>query len=124
MYVTYVAHSTLPTPLYSRACQLKISFYFPVNTTVKFARFAHSDLAVPDFSAYRRDSTKNLKRKNTNTADRNSFTYLIVGGLFCIDEIEIEILHFAFMLNRYNCCDGLRCKGGSNPISCHNECIG
>jgi len=51
-----------------------------VNTTVKFARFAHTDLAVPDFSAYRRDSTKNLKRKNTNTADRNSFTYLIVGG--------------------------------------------
>lgn len=55
--------------------------HFAVNTQVQFARFAHTDLAVPDFSAYRRDSTKNLNRKNTNTADRNSFTYLLVGGL-------------------------------------------
>jgi len=48
-----------------------------VNTQV---RFAHTDLSVPDFSAYRRDSTKNLNRKNTNTADRNSFTYVLVGA--------------------------------------------
>ena len=45
-------------------------------------RFAHTDLPVPDFSAYRRDSTKNLNRKNTNTADRNAFTYLMVGGKY------------------------------------------
>lgn len=62
-----------------------------MNTTVKFARFAHTDLAVPDFSAYRRESTKNLKRKNTNTADRNSFTYLIVGGLL---QFHFSILFF------------------------------
>lgn len=43
-------------------------------------RFAHTDLVVPDFSPYRRDSVKNPNRKNTSTADRNSFTYLIVGG--------------------------------------------
>jgi ubiquinol-cytochrome c reductase iron-sulfur subunit len=51
-----------------------------VNTTVKFARFAHTDIPVPDFSAYRRDSTKNLRTKNTNAGDRNAFTYLLVGG--------------------------------------------
>lgn len=48
-----------------------------MNTQV---RFAHTDLAAPDFSAYRRDSTKNANRKNVTSADRNSFTYLVVGG--------------------------------------------
>jgi len=79
---TVVAHPA--TPLSSHALSkalpkgvLSVVSGPTVNTQV---RFAHSDLAVPDFSAYRRDSTKNLKRKNTNTADRNAFTYLIVGG--------------------------------------------
>jgi len=79
---TVVAHPA--TPLSSHALSkvmpkgvLSVVSGIPVNTQV---RFAHSDLAVPDFSAYRRDSTQNLKRKNTNTADRNAFTYLIVGG--------------------------------------------
>lgn len=43
-------------------------------------RFAHTDLQTPDFTAYRRDSTKNPNRQNKTTADRNSFTYLLVGG--------------------------------------------
>jgi len=51
-----------------------------VNTTVKFARFAHTDIPVPDFSDYRRNSSRNLKLKNTNTGDRNAFTYLLVGA--------------------------------------------
>jgi len=79
---TLVAHS--PTPLSSHTLAkalpkgvLSVVSGPAVNTQV---RFAHTDLAVPDFSAYRRDSTKNLNRKNTNNADRNSFTYLIVGG--------------------------------------------
>jgi len=48
-----------------------------VNTQV---RFAHTDLAVPDFSDYRRNSTKSPKRKDTRVADRHSFTYLLVGA--------------------------------------------
>lgn len=51
----------------------------PVNTQV---RYAHTDLAAPDFSAYRRDSTKNENRKNNTAADRNAFTYMMVGGKF------------------------------------------
>lgn len=43
-------------------------------------RFAHTDLQVPDFSAYRRDSVKNPKRKDTKADDRKSFTYLMVGS--------------------------------------------
>lgn len=52
-------------------------FHFVVNTQV---RFAHTDLTVPDFSPYRRTSTKNENRKNNTAADRNAFTYLLVGG--------------------------------------------
>jgi len=79
---TVVAHSPSPLSSYSLAKALPKGVLSVVsgpgvNTQV---RFAHTDLAVPDFSAYRRDSTKNLNRKNTNTAERNSFTYLIVGG--------------------------------------------
>lgn len=95
MNVTYVApikqHRTLMV-IKQSAVQIRFICFFPVNSTVKFARFAHTDLAVPDFSAYRRDSTKNLKRKNTNTADRNSFTYLLVGGLFSTDDPSLRIV--------------------------------
>lgn len=43
-------------------------------------RFAHTDLRVPDFSAYRRDATKSAARLNKSADDRNAFTYLLVGG--------------------------------------------
>lgn len=55
--------------------------FFLVNTQV---RFAHTDLRVPDFSAYRRDSVKSADRKNKSADDRNAFTYLIVGGKLLI----------------------------------------
>lgn len=42
---------------------------------------SHTDYEVPDFSAYRRDSTNNPLRSSSKTADnRNAFTYLIIGG--------------------------------------------
>ncbi|XP_059616577.1 cytochrome b-c1 complex subunit Rieske, mitochondrial [Phlebotomus argentipes] len=51
----------------------------PVVTTQ--VRFSHTDLRVPDFSAYRRDSvSKPTKKSSTSVEDRNSFTYLVVGG--------------------------------------------
>ena len=38
-------------------------------------------MPVPDFTAYRRDSTKNPDQKSENTqANRNAFNYLIMGG--------------------------------------------
>lgn len=48
-----------------------------VNTQV---RFAHTDMQVPDFSAYRRDTTKNPNRKDTSEASRKTFSYLLVGS--------------------------------------------
>ena len=44
-------------------------------------RGVHTDLKVPDFSAYRRPSTQKLTSKNRESADeRKSFSYLITGG--------------------------------------------
>jgi len=44
-------------------------------------RFAHSDVQVPDFSAYRRDGTKDSQASSdTSAGSRRSFTYLLVGG--------------------------------------------
>lgn len=42
-------------------------------------RFAHTDITVPDFSDYRRDSTKLPSSRGTDES-RKSFTYLVVGG--------------------------------------------
>ncbi|CAK1544328.1 unnamed protein product [Leptosia nina] len=44
-------------------------------------RFAHSDIAVPDFSAYRRKDTLDPTVKAEEHVDnRNTFTYLIAGA--------------------------------------------
>ncbi|PVD20542.1 hypothetical protein C0Q70_18698 [Pomacea canaliculata] len=44
-------------------------------------RYAHTDIQVPDFSAYRRDSVKDKRSSSDASADsRRSFTYMIVGG--------------------------------------------
>lgn len=41
-------------------------------------RWAHTDIKVPDWSEYRRDSTKSPTKKSSETEDaRKSFTYLI-----------------------------------------------
>jgi len=44
-------------------------------------RCAHTDVRVPDFSDYRRDSTKNTTaRGETTVAERNTFTYIVSGA--------------------------------------------
>ncbi|XP_055710247.1 cytochrome b-c1 complex subunit Rieske, mitochondrial [Phlebotomus papatasi] len=43
-------------------------------------RFSHTDLQVPDFSPYRRDSVQKPNRKNDSAEDRKAFTYLVVGS--------------------------------------------
>lgn len=44
-------------------------------------RFAHTDIQVPDFSAYRRDGTKDNHASSASSASsRRAFTYLFVGG--------------------------------------------
>lgn len=44
-------------------------------------RFAHTDIKIPDFSAYRRDSTKSLDSNNKDTDDsRKAFSYLFAAG--------------------------------------------
>ena len=45
-------------------------------------RFAHTDIQVPDFSAYRRDGTKDNHASSASSASsRRAFTYLFVGGM-------------------------------------------
>ena len=50
-------------------------------TATSQIRLAHTDVKMPDFSAYRReavvDAATNAK---TSDAARKSFTYLVVGG--------------------------------------------
>lgn len=44
-------------------------------------RFAHSDISVPDFSAYRRKETQDPTSRAAENADgRQSFSYLVAGG--------------------------------------------
>merc|ERR1712142_1461581 len=45
-------------------------------------RFAHTDIQIPDFSHYRRDSVKDSKKSNkTSDESRKAFTYLLsIGG--------------------------------------------
>lgn len=43
-------------------------------------RGAHTDLRVPDFSAYRRDAVQSPNRKNDSAEDRKSFSYMLVGA--------------------------------------------
>ncbi|XP_065353602.1 cytochrome b-c1 complex subunit Rieske, mitochondrial [Cloeon dipterum] len=44
-------------------------------------RFAHTDIQVPDFSAYRRKDTLSPSSKNDESADsRKAFSYFVVGG--------------------------------------------
>jgi ubiquinol-cytochrome c reductase iron-sulfur subunit len=63
--------------------------FFSVTSQV---RFYHSDIQVPDFSAYRRKDVKDTTAVSKNSEDtRKSFTYLIIGGL--LNEI------FCFSLN-------------------------
>ncbi|XP_067624886.1 cytochrome b-c1 complex subunit Rieske, mitochondrial [Eurosta solidaginis] len=43
-------------------------------------RNAHTDLQVPDFSAYRRESVKTPNRKDDSAESRKAFSYMVVGA--------------------------------------------
>lgn len=44
-------------------------------------RFAHTDVQVPDFSAYRRESVSNSNQSSRTSSDsRKAFSYLLVAG--------------------------------------------
>ncbi|KAH8410513.1 hypothetical protein KR215_010427 [Drosophila sulfurigaster] len=43
-------------------------------------RQGHTDLQVPDFSPYRRDSVQDARRRNQTTEERKAFSYLMVGA--------------------------------------------
>lgn len=57
---------------------LFISFLF--HLAVQQVRLAHTDLQAPDFSPYRRDSVKDVNRKNTTAEERKAFSYMLVGA--------------------------------------------
>jgi ubiquinol-cytochrome c reductase iron-sulfur subunit len=66
---------------------LQVGFIFTSNHTICFisvttqVRFAHTDIQVPDFSAYRRKDVQNNTAISRRSEDaRKSFTYLVVGG--------------------------------------------
>ncbi|XP_034475145.1 cytochrome b-c1 complex subunit Rieske, mitochondrial [Drosophila innubila] len=43
-------------------------------------RQGHTDLQVPDFTPYRRDSVKDARRRNESTEERKAFSYMMVGA--------------------------------------------
>ncbi|XP_017130214.1 cytochrome b-c1 complex subunit Rieske, mitochondrial [Drosophila elegans] len=43
-------------------------------------RQAHTDLQVPDFSPYRRESVKDSRRRNETAEERKAFSYMLVGA--------------------------------------------
>ncbi|XP_068150622.1 cytochrome b-c1 complex subunit Rieske, mitochondrial [Drosophila tropicalis] len=51
-----------------------------VKATAVATRQAHTDLQVPDFSPYRRDSVKDERRRNTTSEERKAFSYMLVGA--------------------------------------------
>lgn len=51
----------------------------PGVTTTTQVRYAHTDINVPDWSEYRRDSTKSPTSKDTD-GSRKGFTYLMAGA--------------------------------------------
>ncbi|XP_030382783.1 cytochrome b-c1 complex subunit Rieske, mitochondrial [Scaptodrosophila lebanonensis] len=65
------------TRAYVRASGLKATGA-AVNAVA--ARQAHTDLQVPDFSPYRRDSVKDARRRNETAEERKAFSYMLVGA--------------------------------------------
>lgn len=59
------------------ACNVSVRSGVAITTQV---RFAHTDIRVPDFSDYRRDSTKRPSTRAESAEERKAFTYLLVGG--------------------------------------------
>jgi len=74
--LTPATHYTLSKLLPSNDIKVKSG---PAVTTQ--VRYAHTDIQVPDFTPYRRNSLKDPSAKNADTAEeRKAFTYFIVAG--------------------------------------------
>lgn len=70
---------------------LQVGSYFTPNHAVCFisvttqVRFAHTDIQIPDFSAYRRKDVQDITAVTRRSEDaRKSFSYLVVGGWLII----------------------------------------
>ena len=44
-------------------------------------RYSHTDVSMPDFSAYRRESSMDPSKPNSTEINRRAFTYLMVAGM-------------------------------------------
>merc|ERR1712029_225237 len=59
-----------------------VKFRAPLSASIESARTLHSDMEVPDFSYYRRNSNKDSSAKNQdNFEGRVGFSYLMTGAL-------------------------------------------
>lgn len=86
--VTTSAKIIVPPPIeprtsYSMSINLPTG---PIHTVsgpgvTTHVRFAHTDIQVPDFSAYRRNDVQDSTAVSRSSEDsRKSFTYLVIGG--------------------------------------------
>jgi len=66
-------------------------------TTATQVRFAHTDIKTPDFTEYRRDSTKRPNTRSETAEDRKSFTYLLVGGAAVASAYSAKVLVYQFV---------------------------
>ena len=75
---------------------LKVLFILPLPSVL--ARNAHTDLQVPDFTNYRKESCKDPTSKSAETeASRKSFTYLMagsatVGGIYAAGVVVKDLI--------------------------------
>lgn len=58
---------------------MKPDFFFILGKTQ--VRFSHTDVSMPDFNAYRRESSMDPTKPNTTEISRRAFTYLMVAGM-------------------------------------------
>lgn len=76
------AHHDKPGP--TSPSPYKLTGKFGPTSTLQLVsrRFAHTDVPAPDFTAYRRDATKDPSSLNAESdMPRRAFTYMMVGGM-------------------------------------------
>lgn len=68
--------------IYGEECVLYFSLIFWLFHIVGHQyRLAHTDVTIPDFSSYRRSSTRDTAKKSSESSDdRRAFTYIITAG--------------------------------------------
>lgn len=65
---------------------MKMTLHNTVILAATQVRFAHSDIAIPDFSAYRRKESQDPTAKASESIDgRQSYAYLVAGGMFVLN---------------------------------------